>query len=313
MELAILSLLIFFFGASIGSFLNVVVERTARDEGIKGRSYCEDCKKTLQLRDLIPIFSYLSTKGRCRYCTTTLSKQYLLMETITGIVFVTIFLFVTNGIYIRNDYVFNPLHIPFFNNAFPLLYYFIASAALIALFLSDLKYGLLFDKITIPTIIFVLTYKIATSAYFLITKYFELSNDSFGQYLIQAGFLNNRAEFSLSPLLYTIGGSLLIALLFLTLIIATKGRGMGGGDVKLGLLIGLITGWPHMLMAIMLGFLTGSLVSIILILSKQRSVGQTIPFGPFLIIGCLVVMFFGNQLFDFYLVNILGMEAVSVQ
>ena len=303
---------IFILGTIVGSFLNVLVERTMREESIRGRSYCQSCKKILKPIDLIPLVSYLRTKGKCRYCGTSLNIQYLLMETSTGILFALVYIFVSNNIFISNDYVLNTLHLPFFNNILPLIYYLIITAALIALFVSDFKYGYLFDKITIPAIIFVITYKLFTVGYLMISKYLELNSSQFGQLLIKAGFLNERIEISINPLLYTIAGSLMIALFFLILIIATKGRGMGGGDVKLGLLIGLITGWPHMFMAIMLGFLTGSLISIILILTRRRSVGQTIPFGPFLIIGCFVVMFFGNQLFDFYLVNFLGLEAISI-
>lgn len=305
------TLFIFIIGTCVGSFLNVLIERTNREESIKGRSYCESCKKKLLPKDLIPLFSYLFSKGKCKYCGTQLSIQYLLMEIVTGILFALVYILISNNLFMQNDYFFNTYHLPFFNNILPLIYYLIICSALLALFVSDIKYGYLFDKITIPTILFVFCYKVFSVGSLLASKYLDLNESQFGQLLIKAGFIGDRIEDSLTPLIYTIGGSLLIAMFFLLLIVATKGRAMGGGDVKLGFLIGLITGWPHMLMAIMIGFLTGSITSIILILIRKRTAKQTIPFGPFLIFGCFLMMFFGNQLFDWYLFYILGLEPLT--
>ncbi|MDQ3239388.1 MAG: prepilin peptidase, partial [bacterium] len=76
--------------------------------------------------------------------------------------------------------------------------------------------------------------------------------------------------------------------------------------LKLGFLVGLLTNWPNMLVAIFIGFLTGALTSCILLLIKRKSIRSTVPFGPFLIFGCYVVIFFGNELFEWYSRTLLG-------
>ena len=76
----------FIIGAVIGSFLNVVADRLLRGEQfVKGHSYCEHCKTILKPKDLIPIISFMSTGGKCRYCGVKLSKQYPISEVITAI------------------------------------------------------------------------------------------------------------------------------------------------------------------------------------------------------------------------------------
>ncbi len=88
---------------------------------------------------------------------------------------------------------------------------------------------------------------------------------------------------------------------FWGLIIITRGKGMGGGDVKLGAFMGLMLGFPQSLIALILSFLTGAIFSMILIIFGKKHFGQTIPFGPFLVIGSLVALFWGNQIIDWYL------------
>lgn len=298
--------IVFILGAAIGSFINVLAERTAREEGLNGRSYCESCKKKLTAKDLLPLVSFLTSHGRCRYCKVKLSNQYLVVEIVTAIMYCVIYLLVTSNHFTSADYLNNRLHILDYGFIIPLLFYWIISIPLIALFITDFKYGMLFDKITIPTILFVLGYKILTIIYYVSTYYFRLKSNTFGTALINAGMVNNVAKYATDIFLQTLAGSIGIGLFFLILIIVTKGRGMGGGDLKLGFLIGLLSGWPNMVVSIFLGFLTGALFSIILLLAKRKGLRQTIPFGPFLIIACFIIMFFGNQLFGWYTEGILG-------
>jgi leader peptidase (prepilin peptidase)/N-methyltransferase len=86
----LINLSIFVFGASIGSFLNVLIDRLPNNENINGRSHCDYCKKKIPWYDLFPIISFFVLGGETRCCKKKMSFQYPLIETITGIVFVLI-------------------------------------------------------------------------------------------------------------------------------------------------------------------------------------------------------------------------------
>ncbi|MEA2092623.1 MAG: prepilin peptidase, partial [Patescibacteria group bacterium] len=78
---------IFLLGVFIGSFLNCLIYRLEIGDKPEGRSYCPKCKKTLKVKDLVPVFSYILLKGRCRYCGERISIQYPLVELSTGVLF----------------------------------------------------------------------------------------------------------------------------------------------------------------------------------------------------------------------------------
>ena len=82
---------IFLIGSSIGSFLNVLIDRLPKNESINGRSHCDYCKKKIAWYDLFPIISFFILGGKTRCCKKKMSWQYPLIETITGISFVLIF------------------------------------------------------------------------------------------------------------------------------------------------------------------------------------------------------------------------------
>ncbi len=76
-------------GLIIGSFLNVLILREGR-EGLGGRSHCPRCRHTLSAIDLIPVVSWVLLRGRCRYCKTSISLQYPLVELLTASIFLVI-------------------------------------------------------------------------------------------------------------------------------------------------------------------------------------------------------------------------------
>ena len=81
-------LFLFIIGSSVGSFLGLVIDRLPRDESIVfGRSHCESCGKLLRPWDLIPLFSQLLSRNRCRYCGARLSWVYFWVELSTGVLF----------------------------------------------------------------------------------------------------------------------------------------------------------------------------------------------------------------------------------
>src|SRR6266704_3657115 len=129
-------LIIFIFGAAVGSFLGVVVDRIAGKEAIwKGRSHCDHCRHTLHVMDLIPIVSFFLLGRKCRYCHKKLSWFYPLIEFCTGVVYVVAgyVVFQSSGYYL-----FTQLHYQLL-----ILYYFLLTGSLIAIFFTDLRYGII--------------------------------------------------------------------------------------------------------------------------------------------------------------------------
>ena len=86
-----LAIVVFLFGVEIGSFLNVCIYRIPKHEDIvKTSSHCMTCGHKLSWLDLIPLFSYVGLRGRCRYCKTKLSVQYPVIEAVNGILYVIV-------------------------------------------------------------------------------------------------------------------------------------------------------------------------------------------------------------------------------
>ncbi len=132
----------FAFGLVIGSFLNVVILRGARGEGLGGRSRCDGCGKTLGARELVPVISFLWQKGRCRSCGIALSWQYPLIEAATASAFFLL------------AWQFLPYTSAGWLPALVFFLVFPATAALIVLIVSDFKFQILPDGATALLAIF---------------------------------------------------------------------------------------------------------------------------------------------------------------
>jgi leader peptidase (prepilin peptidase)/N-methyltransferase len=95
---SLVQVFVFAFGAVIGSFLNAAAWRLRTKESIvRGRSHCTQCRRTLGACDLVPIVSWLLLAGRCRYCRQPISPRYLVVEAVTGTLFVLAWMAVTGG------------------------------------------------------------------------------------------------------------------------------------------------------------------------------------------------------------------------
>lgn len=246
------NLFLFIFGTAIGSFLNVLIDRLPREESINGRSHCEFCKKTLSPLDLIPVISFIFLQGKCRYCGKKLSWQYLLIEILTGTLFVLIF---NLKFEIYNS-----------NLEFQILNYVIASC-LIVIFFIDLKNQIIPDEMQIALFITILFLRVI---------------GSIGVVGVMWGALE--------------GLIVMLPILFLYLI--TRGRGMGFGDVKLAFNMGFFLGIKGGFVAIYLGFILGAFFGIVLLLMKKKKMKSKIAFGPFLVAGMVIVMFFEKPIFS---------------
>ena len=174
---------------------------------------------------------------------------------------------------------------------------------LIILLLTDLKKMFIPDRIVLPSIVIGLFSLTFFTVYKIAYLYFSLVKDPVGMFLLppKSDYFIRHAYMSAEPFIWGLGMAILIGGFFLFLFAITKGRGMGGGDVKLGAFLGLALGFPQSLVALILSFLSGAAVSIGLIILGKKHFGQSIPFGPFLVLGALIALFFGNQIVSWYL------------
>ncbi len=248
-------IIIFLLGLSIGSFLNVLIDRLPAGESIWiDRSHCDSCRKTLNWYDLIPVISFIILQRKCRNCHKKISWQYPLVEAATGLFF--LFTYVSMIRITGTD-----LTVPH------LIYYLILVASLIAIFVTDLKYRIIPDQILIFLTILTVVY----------------------QFIYFPQFIKDNLISGIISLLF-----------FLMLVIITRGKGMGLGDVKLAFVMGLLLGFPKIIVALYLSFLTGAVVSLILILIHKKSMKSTIAFGPFLVFSTLTTIFYGNYFWQLF-------------
>ena len=87
-----LYIVIFLYGIVIGSFLNVCILRIPRKKNIASHSHCMTCGRKLGWRDMVPVFSYIFLRGRCRQCGAKISIQYPLIEALNGVLYVIVFM-----------------------------------------------------------------------------------------------------------------------------------------------------------------------------------------------------------------------------
>jgi len=257
-----ISVFFFLFGLIIGSFLNCVIYRLQTDESfLKGRSFCPNCKHTLSWQDLIPIFSFLILRGKCRYCKKPISWQYPLVELATGVLFVLVLSYT-------------------FPNLLVTGYWLFITCFLIVIFVYDLEHYIIPDKVIYPAILVVGIWYFMSGIFFhLYTRY---------------------PLFTRSEILNTTYSAFGAAVFFLLIVLISRGKWMGIGDIKLAFLMGLFLGFPKILVALFLAFFIGAIIGLELIIAGKKKMKSEVPFGPFLITGTFLAMFFGEQLISWY-------------
>jgi prepilin signal peptidase PulO-like enzyme (type II secretory pathway) len=95
-------------------------------------------------------------------------------------------------------------------------------------------------------------------------------------------------------------GALAAVVFFGSLFYFGKGKILGGGDVKLGFALGLLLGWPDILMTLMLTFLLGGVVGLVLMISRKKTMKDFLPLAPFLAVSVCLTIFFGYQIINGY-------------
>lgn len=258
----ITALLVFAFGAAIGSFLNVVIWRMPRGQKIsRGRSHCPFCSKELSATDLVPILSFIWRRGRCKYCAKRISYRYPLIELVTASLFLIAF------------YLFVPVDGLSWVTLFKT---FFVMAVLAAIFVIDLEHYLILDKIVWPAAVVILILHLALDVHAGTGVYFSLT---------------------LQSLLGAIAGYLPFYLLWKI----SNGKWIGLGDAKLGMFLGVVFGFPEVWLCFFIAFFLGTLVAVPLLLVGNKKLGSHVPLGTFLAVAGILTLWFGEQIFTWYL------------
>lgn len=276
---------LFLLGLCAGSFVNALVWRVNQTSKIKhqksksektidsklpttnysilnGRSVCPNCRHNLAAKDLVPLFSWLSLRGRCRYCKKPISTQYPIVELAGGLIFAA-------------SYLLWPVDI--IGLAGSLLYcsWLLTSVGLLALLVYDYRWMLLPNRIIYPTL--------AVAVFGRLTYI-----------LIEGPTPEAVANWVLSV---AIASGIFWLIFYLS-----KGKWIGYGDVRLGLITGTVLAKPSLsLLMIFVASVLGTLFVAPSLLSGNRKTTSQIPFGPFLIAGTFLALIFGQAIIDWYL------------
>jgi prepilin signal peptidase PulO-like enzyme (type II secretory pathway) len=244
-------------GAAMGSFSGAVVWRLRKKKDfVRDRSECEKCHHKLGTFDLIPIFSYIFLRGRCRYCRKPIVPDTLLIE-LTGAVLFTLsyLLFPLEGVgtVVKSTTLF--------------VLWLTILVGFMILGLYDTKYGLLPNKILFPTMA-------VAGIYFAVDSFWVAGVEPLG---VLGGFVLSLLPITgLYGLLYLIGEK-------------TGRHLVGFGDVKLGIVIAFLLSWDSAFIVLFLANVLGALFSLFLVLTKRKKITSLIPFGPFLILATILV------------------------
>ncbi len=258
-----ITFIFFIFGLIIGSFLNVVIYRYNTERSFGGRSACMSCQSKLAWYELIPVFSFVVLRGRCRTCQTKISKQYPLVEFATGIIFALLFL-KFQDIFFASTAGF-AVTFAFYGTIFSLL---------IVIATYDLKHKIIPD--TLALVLAVLTF----IGLFFFTDY---------------GLVPHM------PGLWDFLSGLVVAGPFAAIWLLSRGTWMGLGDAKLAVGLGWLLGLSRVLSGVVVAFWSGAIIGLLLIIfSRKHGMKSEIPFAPFLVLGAIIAFLFELHLFPVF-------------
>jgi prepilin signal peptidase PulO-like enzyme (type II secretory pathway) len=257
-------LLLAVLGLVMGSFLHAVVWRIhAHKDFVKDRSRCDHCNHVLAWYDLVPVASWLSLGGKCRYCHKKITWHHPAIEVATAALFLLS--------YVAWPYAFDA--------SFSVELFVLWLAILVfcvALSVYDLRWMLLPDVMTYPLMVIGLVFGVVRFAG-----------------IEQQGAL----QVATSLLL----GVATLAGLYGALYAVSRGKWVGFGDVKLGVFMGLALGGPFSVVALMAANILGVLVIVPGLASGRLNRKSRLPFGPFLIAGFIIAALFGAAIIDWYM------------
>ena len=252
----------FGLGAIVGSFLNVVIHRYPREESVVfPPSRCPACGTLIKPWDNVPIFAWLWLLGRCRACKAPITGRYPLVELANALFYVAIF------------------------QRTGLTWGFLPIAALVSmtivLIYIDLDIQILPDVIDLPGV-----------AIGLLIGVTHLGA-SYPDLMLSKTLLESIAGAA-------VGAGVLLAI-SLSYKLVRKIEGMGLGDVKMMAMLGAVLGWQPLFPLFLLASIAGAVVGLLLVGKSEDGMQLALPFGIFLGLAFLFVLFFGADLWPRYL------------
>lgn len=251
-------------GASIGSFLNVVIYRLPSGLSILyPPSRCPNCLKGLSPLDNIPIIGWFLIKGKCRYCHQRVAWRYPFIECLTAFTF---WFIVTN-------FMQQPLIVIVGSCVF--VSYLIALAAI------DIDTMTLPNPLTQSGLVMGIFYHVGMA--------------------VHTPTPINILNQAIVSILGAVVGIWLVDLVRMLGFWLLQKEAMGAGDAKLAAMIGAWLGWQELLLTLLLAAVLGSLGGLLIINSKNSGKTQPYPFGPFLAIAAIFSLIYGEQILSKYL------------
>ena len=254
----------FILGAVFGSFLSCLAWRLYSEKSVWPTSRCDSCGRKLKWFENVPVLGYLLLKGKCSSCHKKISWQYFAAELFGGLLFVGAF-FVA------------------FQNTQYFSYIFPASGEWLQL---------IFNLFALAVLLFVMIYD---GRYYLVSVPFII-----GSCVILYLFDLALGIQWFAPLVSAaIGGGF-----FLIQYLITRGKGIGEGDIYLGVLLGFI--FPELLhlfllFSILISYVIGALTGLFLIIIGKKKLGSALPLGFFLALGGMITILFGANFIVWYL------------
>lgn len=262
MSEGLLIIILTILGICLGSFVNAAVWRIkVKKDIVHDRSECIHCHHKLAAIDLIPVLSWVLLRGKCRYCKKPISAQYPIVELLVMLYFV-------------GSYLLWPTSLDSSYAWIDFILWLSYGVGLAILFVYDLKWYLLPDKVVWPLVF------LGAVDFINMALWQQWSLPQFLTELVLA--------------VVAIGG------VYYVLYFLSGGKGVGFGDVKLGLFMGLALGWQAALVCLFLANIIGFLAIVPGLISGKLKRGSRIPFGPFLIIGFILAGIWGQAFFDWY-------------
>jgi leader peptidase (prepilin peptidase) / N-methyltransferase len=262
----LVALIVFGYGAVIGSFLNVYIYRFHTGKSLSGRSHCMSCGKTLKVLELIPLFSYLALRGRCRNCSSCITPRYFFVEVVTGLLFVA-------SAWVAASWL-------------EMFFLCVVSSILMVITVYDIRHYIIPDALTASLTALALAWLV---------------------FMVWSGVDYLDAA-------YTIGAAAAASGFLFSLWFFSKGQWIGFGDVKLAFPLAIIAGAGQAFSMVVFSFWIGAGISLLLIaaakfqrgklrlrfLPSNLTIKSVVPFAPFLVAGCLVVLFTELNVLDIF-------------